>query len=201
MLSALAISFGCSSAPPGVAVPAPTPQDALRTAQAATDDLLNLDRPFVKLGVLTQHPYVCATSDPCSPREGYVNREVNLQGVTHAQIAKFFVDNVGNYAWKLENVFCDESKNEFVVVASKLTDDVRSYPGRFELLNGDKTEMRITVPAVGAENQFTTLPAGATYPTGTCNPTLQAAVDRVKKTPATRPPGTAKGTSTTTAAP
>jgi hypothetical protein len=191
---ALLVGASCSrdEAVPQTASAAPSTQDAFRTALAANDPLINLDPPFVTLGPLDQRPYQCANGDTCQPQEQYVERDVSPQGVTNAQIAKFYIDNLAETGWRVEAAFCDDGKNEYAVVASKRTNSSKPYPGRFELFDKDKVRMRITMPAFGAESSFTLMPDASAYPTGVCPANITEAVDTARKAAEKTSPTTLK---------
>lgn len=176
---------------------APSTQDALRTALAASDTLINLDPPFVTLGAIKQKPYQCAAGATCTPQEQYVERDVTPKGVTNAQIAKFYIDNLASAGWRVEAAFCDDGKNEYAVVASKRTNASKAYPGRFELFDKEKVRLRITMPAFGAESSFIVVPDPTAYPAGVCPDNITDAVDAASKAAEKNPPTTLLNNGTT----
>jgi hypothetical protein len=187
-----AASCSRDEASPQTTSAAPSTQDAFRTALAASDALINLDPPFVTLGAIDQRPYQCANGDTCQPQEQFVERDVTPQGVTNAQIAKFYIDNLADAGWRVEAAFCDDGKNEYAVVASKRTNSSKPYPGRFELFDKDKVRLRITMPAFGAESSFIVMPDAAGYPGGVCPDNITQAVDTARKAAEKNSPTTLK---------
>jgi len=178
----LMVGVACSNdEKPQTTGAAPSTQDAIRMAQAASDALINLAPPFVTLGPLEQQPYRCSTPEPCIPREQYVERTVTPKGVTNAQIAKFYIDNLAASGWRVEAAFCDEGRNEYAVVATKRTNASKTYPGRFELFDKDTVRLRITMPAFGAETTFALVPDPTSYPAGVCPDNIKVSVDNARK--------------------
>lgn len=174
--------------------PAPTVDDALRAAQAAKDPLLNASPKTFTFGPIEQKPYICASPEPCEPREGRVSRFIGGETVARTDLVKYFVNNLGIRNWQVEGVYCEPDKEQFVVLASKKADLAKGYPGRFELLAFDKIEARITIPAFGSEAAFSLKPAATAYPEGVCPAVLLdafAAAREADGKPVTSvPPGT-----------
>jgi hypothetical protein len=176
-LLTLALGLSCAPSSSSTTGPAaPSVDDALRTAKASRDQIMNAEAAGTTLGPIEQHAYACAGPDPCLPREGFVARDVTHPALSRSQVTVLYLRQLAAAGWSLVEVHCDEARNEYVVLATKAPSATASYPGRFELLTGTgRMRLRITVPAIGAESQFRPRPEGANYPEGACRDQVKAA--------------------------
>jgi hypothetical protein len=185
----LTLALGLSCVPPSsptTGPAAPSVDDALRTAKASRDRIMNAETAGTTLGPIEQHAYACAGPNPCLPPEGWVARDVIHPALSRSQITVLYLQQLTAAGWSLVEVHCDEARNEFAVLATKAPGATASYPGRFELLTGTgRMRLRITVPATGAENQFRPRPEGASYPEGACRDQVKAAASLSR--PSTEP--------------
>lgn len=169
----------------------PSYPDTLRVVGATEDPVfaINKDRAtgkeraaarFLKLGQVGSHPYVCADGTTCTPREGYADQTLTIQGVTRGQLIRYYLDNLLAEKWVPDLLACDPGKDTYALVARRLESAEKNFPERFELLVLDDITTKVSVPASGAEGQFKIRPDNAPYPSGTCPDALTQRLKEVQ---------------------